>query len=297
MGRIEQIKVDDETLNAVTCDNVFEKVVTISNAENNLVDFTSVEINLQSVKFVDPYGLVCLCTLGRYLKTKFKETSIVLPTDPQCQAYLRRMKFITFAKEHMEVKNENPSLEATIHSTPEILLELTKIEKKNGNQQDDIKNILARLIVILQHELNFKEKETANLSTIISELCYNIKDHSEDEGYLAVQRYQRRADGKRYVIIGVGDLGIGIRNSLGRRFDVSSWSHLEAIVQALKKDLSTYPDRGLGLYMVSKIMKDYGGALHIRSGNSRLYLRHNPRGVETALFPGTQVSISLSELE
>jgi len=197
----------------------------------------------------------------------------------------------------MEVKNENPSLEATEQSIPDILLELTRIEKKNGSQQDDIKNILSRLSVILQNQLNFKEKETAGLSTIISELCYNIKDHSEDEGYVAVQRYQRRTDGKRYVIIGVGDLGVGIKNSLNKRFDVSTWSHLEAIIQALKKDFSAYPERGLGLYMVSKITKDYSGTLHIRSGDFRLYLRHNPRGVETALFPGTQVSISLSELD
>jgi len=98
MGQVQQIKVDDETLNAVTCDNIFGKVATISNIESNPDDLISVEISLQDVKFVDPYGLVCLCILGRYLKTKFKEISIILPADFQCQAYLRLMKFTLFAK-------------------------------------------------------------------------------------------------------------------------------------------------------------------------------------------------------
>ncbi|MDD5584333.1 MAG: hypothetical protein PHV55_04690, partial [Candidatus Omnitrophica bacterium] len=83
---------------------------------------------------------------------------------------------------------------------------------------------------------------------------------------------------------------------LGKRYDVSSWSHSDAIVQALKKEFSAFPNRGLGLYMVSKITKDYGGALHVRSGDARVYIRYNARGSQTVLFPGTQVSISLSEI-
>ena len=156
---------------------------------------------------------------------------------------------------------------------------------------------MERVGAILQNELNFKKKEINNFSTIISELCYNIKDHSEDKGFVAVQRYTGKVDGKKYVVVGVGDLGIGIKNSLGKRFEVSAWSHLDAIIAAIKKEYSAFPDRGLGLYMVSKIIKDYRGALHIRSGNSRLYLRYNPRGVQACFFPGTQISISLSEIE
>lgn len=287
---MKKIIVDDDSLGAVTSDNLFEKI------NGALIEEKpTIEIDLQKVKFVDPYGLVSLCLVGRHLKNRCKELSIVLPDCFDCQAYLSTMNFIAYVKDFMQVKNAADGIDAVQHLDQEVVLELTKIERKETDPQNDIKNVLERLSVVLRNQLNFDEKDTANLTSIISELCYNIKDHSGDEGLVALQRYQRKDDGKRFVVIGVGDLGVGIKGSLGKRHDVSSWSHLDAIVQALKKEFSAYPDRGLGLYMVSKITKDYDGALHVRSGNARLYLRHNPRGVETAIFPGTQVSISLSE--
>jgi ABC-type transporter Mla MlaB component len=292
MGKIETIIVDDESLNAPSIDNLFEKVDAFP--QN---DLSAIEINLQKVKFVDPYGLVALCLIGKHLKNKCHDISISLPDCVECQAYLYSMNFVSAMEKFLQVKNIASNLATSQSANQDVVLELTKIEKKSIEQNRDIENVLNRLDTILRNQLNYGDKEISSLSNIISELCHNIRDHSQDEGFVAVQRYQRRADGKRYVVIGVGDLGVGIRASLGRRIDISSLNHLDAIIHALKKDTSAYPERGLGLYMVSKIMRDYAGTLHIRSGNARLYLRHNPRGIETANFPGTQVSISLSEIE
>jgi len=292
MDEPRKIIVNDESLKAVTTDNLFKQIDTLLK-EN---DVSPIEIDLQKVNFVDPYGLVALCLVGRHLKSKCNELSIILPNNFDCQGYLHATNFISLIESFMQVKNKLPGAEAAHHLAEDVVLELTKIEKKDKGANNDINKILGRLSTILQSQLNFDEQETANFSNLISELCHNIKDHSEDEGFVAVQRYQRRADGKRYVVIGVGDLGIGIKNSLGTRYDVSSWSHIDAIVQALRKEVSSIPDRGFGLYMVSKITQDYKGALHIRSGDARLYLRYTPRGEQTVLFPGTQVSISLSEI-
>lgn len=289
MHETKQIIVEDETLNAVTGDNLFEKI------NIPFKEGFPIEINLQKVKFVDPYGLVALCLAGRYLWNKCKDIRVILPDSSDCQAYLYAMGFIKLAEGFAQLKNAVDGLVSGQQLSQEIVLELTRIEKKGKKPHNDIKNVLERLGTILQNQLNFQEKETSDLVNIISELCYNIKDHSNDEGFVAVQRYQRR-DGKRYVVIGVGDLGVGIRNSLGQRYDVSLWSHTDAIVQALKKEFSAFPNRGLGLYMVSKITKDYGGALHIRSGDARVYIRYNARRNQSVLFPGTQVSISLSEI-
>ena len=289
---IKSISVDDESLNAVTTDYLFEKVDTLLKENGSF----PIEIDLQKVNFVDPYGLVSLCLVGRHLKSKCGELNMVLPNNFDCQGYLYATNFIPLIESFMQVKNKLPGVEAVQHLAEDVVLELTKIEKKDKEPNNDINKILGRLRTILQSQLNFDEQETANFSNLISELCHNIKDHSEDEGFVAVQRYQRKIDGKRYVVIGVGDLGIGIRSSLGKRYDVSGWSHIEAIAQALKKEVSAIPDRGFGLYMVSKITQDYRGALHIRSGDARLYLRYAPRGERTVLFPGTQVSISLSEI-
>lgn len=292
--------VESNSLNAVAMDNLFEKVDGLVK-EDNIHEYPCVEIDLQKVEFLDPYGLVCLCLLGRHLKNMFKDVFLILPDNQYLQSYLSTMNFAHFAQQSMKLKNANYIMNISRKPSSEVLLELTRIETKDKGHQRDIKNIINEIVervrTILQNELNFKEKEISNFSTIISELCYNIKDHSEDEGFVTAQRYTRSSDGKKYVIIGVGDLGIGIKNSLGKRFNVSGWSHLDAIIKAIKKEYSTFPNRGLGLYMVSKIIKDYRGALHIRSGDSRLYLRFTPSGVRTCLFPGTQISISLSEIE
>lgn len=292
MENIEKIIVDDESLNATSIDNLFEKINILP--PNNL---SAVEINLQKVKFVDPYGLVALCLTGKHLKNRCQDISVYLPDCAECQAYLYSMNFVSVMEKFSQVKNIADNLATGQPVDNDIVLELTKIEEKSAEPNKDIEGVLNRVDTILRNQLNYGDKEISSLSNIISELCHNIKDHSEDEGFVAVQRYQRRSDGKRYVVIGVGDLGVGIRASLGRRVDISSLNHLDAIIHALKKDTSAYPERGLGLYMVSKIMKDYSGTLHIRSGDVRLYLRHNPRGIETSNFPGTQVSISLSEIE
>jgi sensor histidine kinase regulating citrate/malate metabolism len=80
------------------------------------------------------------------------------------------------------------------------------------------------------------------------------------------------------VVVGVADLGIGIRQSLATRYrQAERWSHIQAIVNALQKEYSRHPDRGLGLFMVSQIVGAYQGSLHLRSGDARLYLRHRAR--------------------
>ena len=110
-----------------------------------------------------------------------------------------------------------------------------------------------------------------------------------------MQRYTSRA-GRKFVIIGVADLGIGIRESLGKRFSQArEWPHYRAIANALRKDFSRYPDRGLGLYVISQIVNQYHGSLDIRSGDTSLYVRQRARWVQSCPFPGTQVGISLSE--
>jgi anti-sigma regulatory factor (Ser/Thr protein kinase) len=290
MSEAKRIIVEDETLNAVTSDNLFCKI------DIPLEENSSVEINLQKLRFVDPYGLVALCLAGRQMWNKCKNISVILPDSFDCQSYLHAMGFVKLAESFAKIENAAGGLTSGQRLDQAVVLELTKIEKKEKDPRSDIKNILERLSNILKNQLNFKDKEVADFSNIVSELCYNIKDHSGDEGFIAIQRYQRHTDGKRFVVIGVGDLGVGIRSSLGRRYDVTSWSHTDAIVKALRKEFSALPNRGLGLYMVSKITRDCGGALHIRSGDARVYIRHNARGSQTVLFPGTQVSISLSEL-
>jgi anti-sigma regulatory factor (Ser/Thr protein kinase) len=174
-----------------------------------------------------------------------------------------------------------------------VLLELTPIEQQADVEQV-IRTILGRVRRILEGELGYGERDVTAFSTVLAEACTNICDHSADRGVVAAQRYTQRG-GTRYIVVGVADLGIGIRQSLATRYrQAERWSHIQAIVNALHKEYSRHPDRGLGLFMVSKIVGAYQGSLHIRSGDARLYLRHRARRLAASPFPGTQLAITLS---
>jgi hypothetical protein len=168
------------------------------------------------------------------------------------------------------------------------------------HQPDLIKvtrNILGRIGQILESELQYKERDITAFSSLLSEVCTNIFDHSEDRGVAAAQRYTKK-DGTKYAIIAVADFGIGIKASLAKRFrEAENWSHLQAMVNALQKEYSRHPERGLGLYMVSKIVGEYRGSLRIRSGDALLYLRYRAQGISSVSFPGTQIALSLSVKE
>jgi len=233
-------------------------------------------------------GLWCVL---RYLKRRYPSVVVIPPTDHELQGYLRRMNFPAET-------SASAVLERNVGGQPtsgpsDVLLELTPIAQQADVEQV-IRHMLSRVRRILESELGYAERDVTASCTVLAEACTNICDHSEDSGVVAAQRYTQRG-GTRYVVVGVADLGIGIRQSLATRYrQAARWSHIQAIVNALQKEYSRHPDRGLGLFMVSKIVGAYRGSLHIRSGDARLYLRHRARRLAAAPFPGTQLAISLS---
>jgi hypothetical protein len=137
-------------------------------------------------------------------------------------------------------------------------------------------------------------------------VCQNIPEHSQDVGYVAIQKYfYGRRLGKNLVKIAVMDLGVGVRASLGPKYAAQSaeWSDLAALRLAVFEGASRYddPGRGQGLSAVRRFVERWHGKLMIRSGSARMGLtpawdRRATRQSKLALFPGTQVSIVLPEL-
>ncbi len=278
------------TLTAVTMDTVFAQAAALVDCSGD-GRRKDLRLSVEEVRFIDPYGLVSLWCLLRYLKRRHGTVLVVPPTDPEVQGYLHRMHFPALLSSGAVPEESNGGSGASGPS--DVLLELTPIEKAEDVGRV-LANMLGRIRRILERELGYGERDITAFCTVLAEVCTNILDHSEDTGVVAAQRYIQRG-GMRYVVVGVADLGIGIRQSLGTRYrDAERWSHVQAIVHALQKEYSRHPDRGLGLYMVSKIVGAYRGSLHIRSGNARLYLRHRARRLAAHPFPGTQLAISLS---
>lgn len=290
---MQELRVHASSLTAMTMDAIFtDAVALVDGAGGNGGRPGDVRVVLDDVKFIDPYGLVALWGVVRYLKRRFRAVWVVPPAERDLQAYLRRMNFAEIIREAGTLETELTG-RAGSTSASDVLLEMTPVEKE-ADVEEVTRNVLGRIRRILERELGYGERDVTAFCTVVSEACTNIFDHSEDVGVVAAQRYTQR-NGTKYVIVGVADLGIGIRRSLATRFEqADGWSHVQAIVNALQKEYSRHPERGLGLFMVSRIVGDYRGSLHVRSGDARLYLRHRARGIAVGPFPGTQLAISLS---
>jgi anti-sigma regulatory factor (Ser/Thr protein kinase) len=293
MGRAIDIPVLEDSLRAKTMDPVFGKAQYYCQGGGTKRG-RRICIDLSHVNFVDPYGLTGLWGLGRHLKNHNHYVSIRLPSNLAVQTYLFRMGFFK-ALEEEGVDFEGLITEpSNLHGESDVLLEMTPINEVE-NITAIIQHILNQVSRILRQQLGYTDRDVANFSTTLAEACQNVFDHSGDRGMTAVQCYTGPR-GRKFVIIGVVDCGCGIRDSLAERYrEAAHWDHRTAILMALRKDYSRFPDRGLGLYRISQIINEYQGSLHIRSGDTRLHLRKGARSYTSGDFPGTQLSMSLSE--
>ena len=254
------------------------------------------EVDLREVAFIPPYGLVVLCLMGRYARTLCPQVRYLLPRSPQLRRYLGRMRFGEAVAGFAQLCGPPlPAEPDRVRPDSEALLELTRIEERVDVERV-LEHIAARVETILAAELHYTPVEINRFKNVVAELCHNVLDHSLNWGYVAAQRYQDPRTGAKYAVIGVGDLGIGIKKSLAHRYDVGEWTHAQAILNSLKKNCSRDPSRGLGLYIVEQICRRYGGNLQIKSGDTRVYIRGR-RHFEhrSAFFPGTLLSISLCQ--
>ncbi len=190
-------------------------------------------------------------------------------------------------------------------SHSDVLLEITKIEGT-----DDIHSIVDRVKggaeVILRTHLHYDSAAIDSFIVALSEICQNIPEHSQDIGYVGIQKYfYGKKLGKNVVKIAVMDSGIGMKKSLSQRYgDLygEKWSDALAIELALFKSASRYEDigRGHGLTSVKKMVQKWNGKFMIRSGTAKVGIvpqwdATKPQQSSLSFFPGTQISIVLPE--
>ena len=281
--------IRESNLSATSCDGVLADLNSFFSrrSDDNIV------LDLSRLGFVDPYGMGMLCLIGRYLSNRYWDIYCRLPEDSGVESYLTRMRVFDSLEKCVTLNRAPQTGNPPAHN--ESLLEVLNIE-----QRGDIESVLAtlesRVGAILSEELGYTVREITDFKNVVAELCHNILDHSGDHGVLVAQRYQNQKMRKKFAIIGVCDLGIGIKESLATRFDVSEWSDAQAITNAVRKEFSRETARGLGLYIVNQICQQHNGSLHIRSGDTRVYFRGKRTHVHpSSNFGGTQVSITLYE--
>jgi anti-anti-sigma regulatory factor len=264
-------------------------------------------IDLEELRFVDPYGMVGLLALARFLRQLGCEPVLMLPRSEEVMKYLDRMDFSRHAERlcAFDLTTLWPDGEYSRSTHSDVLLEITPIAGS-----EDIHYIVDRVReraqMILSQNLHYEQAAIDGFVVALSEVCQNIPEHSEDVGYVAIQKYfYGRRLGKNLVKIAVMDLGVGFRASLALKYAAqsSAWSDLTALRLAIFEGASRYddPGRGQGLSAVRRFVERWHGKLMIRSGSARVGLspawdRTAPHQSKLILFPGTQVSIVLPEL-
>lgn len=261
------------------------------------------EIDLHDVSFIDPYGMVGILEIGQLLKSRGIRKTLHMPESEEVLKYLERMDFFKFANEYFALEPSKPIISEKYRrsSYTDVLLEITPIEKS-----DDIHFIVGkvkdRAHSILAKHLHYDDRAINGFIVALSEVCQNIIEHSENKGFVGIQKYHFQKNiNKNVVKIAVMDLGIGFRESLSERFSLKD--DFQAIEKALLHGASRYADegRGHGLAAVRRFVNQWNGKLSIRSGTARLSIIPSwswgkEKELNLAHFPGSQISILLPEV-
>ncbi len=262
----------------------------------------SEQIDISRVSFIDPYGMLALLEIGELCSLEDVRKTIILPRSADVHSYLERMDFFAHAKRTytLEYPPQEPTEKRSRSADSDVLLEITPIEKSNdihfivGRVRDRAQTILAR-------HLHYDDRAINGFIVALSEVCQNIIEHSENRGFVGIQKYRYQSMNRNIVKIAVMDAGVGFRKSLSARFKLRS--DVEAIDKALLHGASRYEDegRGHGLAAVRRFVTQWNGKLSIRSGTARLSLlpkwargREQERGL--LFFPGSQINIMLPEV-
>lgn len=273
----------------------------ISQIPTSLDSLNKLTIDLANLDFIDPYGMVGVLELGKYLKNRGIELELNLP-KVEVLSYILRLGFFKLAPSIFgECKLPITKVPQRIES--DVLLEITPVEK-SLDIHDIITKVRKRARSILKKHLNYDEEAVDNFTVALSEICQNIPEHSQSTGLVAIQKYfyEKRLK-KNAVKIAVMDLGIGIKRSLDKKLASvfkEKWSDKVAIQQALFEGVSRYdePGRGHGLTKVRQLVEKWKGKITIRSGVAKVGIippweTEKIPAESLTYFPGAQISIVL----
>ena len=255
------------------------------------------------LRWADPFGLVGLLAAGAAAR---KGTGHVPqfegPEDSDVAHYLARMNFFHHAAEVFELRRRPRRPSA---GTSDALLEITSI-RSHQDVHDVVDRVRDRAAAILGNRLHYPPSAAVQFSVILSEVCQNVVEHADAEGWVAAQTYKwARRLGRLVAVIAVADVGIGFRGSLAaehsRRYG-ERWSDAAALEAAFLHGVSRYtePGRGQGLQGIRKHVARWKGEMVIRSGTARIAAVPDWDDLEPlesglADFPGAQIVIILPE--
>ena len=260
-------------------------------------------LDARHVRWVSPYGIVGLLAAGASCSKRWGERPILQPPEIRDVAsYLSRIGFYEQAQEIFDLPDRSRSRWT---GESDALLEITAIES-HQDVHDVVDRVRDRAAAILGKRLGYPPSAVLHFSVILSEVCQNIVEHAEAEGWVSAQTYNwKQRLGRQVVVIAVMDVGMGFRGSLARehaqRFG-DRWSDETALEQAFLHGVSRYrdPGRGQGLQGIRRQVSRYNGLFTIRSGTAQIaevpgWIEKRAIVSDLPDFPGAQIQVVLPE--
>jgi hypothetical protein len=261
-------------------------------------------VDARRLRFVDPYGMIGLLALAQVIARLGERPLLQLPESAEVTSYLARMRFFEQAEQLYDLHG---GVRRTTDSVSDVLLEITAV-RSHTDVHAVIDRVYQRAGALLTRQLNYSPLEAMHFNQTFSEVCQNIIEHAESDGWVAAQTYSRIPQLERRVVkIAVMDLGVGFRGSLNSSLAArygDRWNDATALEAAFMHGLTRFPDsgRGQGLQQIRRNVGRWGGKISIRSGTARIadvpdWDEAPPLEERLPLFPGSQIAIVLPARE
>jgi hypothetical protein len=274
-------------------------------------------LDLRNLGFIDPFAMCGLVLFINHLPDEALPVRLLLPGWPQGAmqttkpseknlleampngpvSYLTRMGFWDLVRDKLDCRENQIPVWPSYLPERKVLLDLTVM-----HSHDAISVMLRRTGELLQG-IGYSIVGRGHVMEVLSELCSNVLLHAQADfgGVAAMQTYRNKQD-TRYLVIGIGDMGIGVRQSLAGNEKLSG--RLENDAQALGVAVQMGATRygsgghGGGLPRVLDIARRYAGRVALRSGSGALAYNgvdEQRRSFETSFLQGTHLRIVLPE--
>jgi hypothetical protein len=257
-----------------------------------------VSLDMEKIEFINPSNLMMLITTSKAIFDRTDKKVRWINALGDVSAYLERININNVSFIDFKIP---PVWERLYRGTRKSnnLIELQTIDDWKGCG-DAVKRTKENLLQWFPNQLG---RSTNDICSLLSETAENSIDHSSEspgQGYCfyVLQKYHK--DGKDQIQIAIGDIGIGIRNSLKRVAPDFVNNDALAIKRALFQGMSGRADKsgGLGYIRIREILKQRGGSLQIRSGYGSITYSAQPEQQQATMhrcsFPGTQTIFTIS---
>jgi len=269
-------------------------------------------LDLRQVFFIDPYGMCGLVLFINHLPDEALPVQLLLPAWPAAtQAtpptlndlpagpvkYLTRMGFWELVEQKLDAKRGQIPICPPWLAERNVLLDLTVL-----HSHDAISVMLRKTGNLLQN-IGYTVPGRGHVLEVLSELCSNVLLHAQTEfgGVAAMQTYRNKED-VRYLVMSIGDAGIGVRRSLASNGTLAQrlQSDAQALGVAVQPGASRFAagGHGGGLPRVLEIARRYGGRVALRSGTGALAYNgvdDQRRSFDASPLSGTQLRVTLPE--